>query len=320
MDALFPPIEPYATHRVPVDGLHTLYVEECGNPQGAPVVFLHGGPGGGISPLHRRFFDPAAYRIVLFDQRGAGKSTPYAEMQANSPAHLVADIEHLRMHLGIERWHVFGGSWGSTLALAYAISHADRILSLILRGIFMIRTSELQWFYHDNRHMRPDAWETLAEILSPAQRTSGKAVIEAYLDMLENPNPAIHMDAARRWVDYETVCSNLLPKAPSGEDLKLHDEDDSPLAMARTEAHFFARHLFTPDDWILQSVNRFRHIPGVIVQGQYDLVCPPVSAWELHRAWPESKLVMVPDGGHSALEPGISRALVAATEQMKGMR
>ena len=321
MPDLFPPIEPYRTGFLPVDGLHTLHWEECGNPHGTPVVYLHGGPGGGICPAHRRLFDPTAWRIVLLDQRGAGRSTPYAETHANSPAHLVSDIEHLRQHLGIERWHVAGGSWGSTLALLYAGAHPGRILSLVLRGIFLMRRREIAWFLGGLREIRPEAWEAFAALIPVEERGDRwEDFLAAYLRLLENPDPSVHLAAARAWVDYEVGCSTLLPAEAPDAPPPLTKEVDSPLAMARLEAHFFARHLFTPDDHILRSVPSFHHIPAVIVQGRYDLVCPFVSAWELAQAWPEAELVVINDAGHSTMEPGIRAAFVAATERFKGLR
>lgn len=318
-DILFPPIAPYRTGTLPVDGMHTLYYEESGNPDGTPVIFLHGGPGGGISPVYARLFDPRAWRIITYDQRGSGRSTPYGETAANSPAHLVADLEHLRLHLGIERWHVSGGSWGSTLALLYATAHADRILSLTLRSIFLMRQSEIDWFLYGMRSIRPDAWAEFVEIIPDDRRDD---LLNAYLELLENPDPSMHAEAARRWSHYETVCATLLPKEgiSAGATSTTPKPVDSSLSMARFEAHYFARHKFMPDDFILQSVSRFRQIPAVIVQGQYDLICPYISAWELHQAWPEAELVTIPDAGHSIMEPGITAALIEAHERVKHIR
>lgn len=314
MRELFPPLLPYVAGRLQVDSLHNLYYEEAGNPQGTPVLFLHGGPGAGLSPTYRRFFDPDAWRIILLDQRGAGQSTPLAEVQANSPAHLVSDLEHLRMHLGIERWHVFGGSWGSTLALSYAIAHPQRIIGMILRGIFMMRASEIEWFMYGIRHIRPDAWHYFSEIV-PAERRH--ELLPAYVDMLESSDPSVYMEAARRWCAYEIACSNLIPPTKA-TDLQL--DMNLCLPMARLEASYFHRHRFTPDDWILREVDRYRHIPTTIIQGQYDLICPMTSAWELHQVWGEAELIIVPDAGHSALEPGTRSALINATEHYKYMR
>lgn len=316
-DALFPELSPYRTHALPVDGLHTLNVEEYGNPDGTPVVYLHGGPGGGISLVYARLFDPRAYRIILFDQRGCGRSTPYGETSANSPAHLVVDIEHIRLHLGLERWHIAGGSWGSTLALLYGIAYPERILSLTLRGIFLMRGSEIDWFLYGLQQMRPEAHADFTAIIPEDERHD---LLAAYLKLLEHPDPTVHMEAGRRWSHYETVCSTLLPKVSASATSTTPKDVDSSLSMARLEAHYFARHRFLPDDFILRNVDRLRNIPAVIVQGQYDLICPPTSAWELHQVWPEAELQMIPDAGHSLMESGITAALLAAAERFKAIR
>jgi len=310
---LFPAIEPHRTGFLPVDSAHTLYYEESGNPRGTPVVFLHGGPGVGLLPHYRRLFDPAIWRIIGFDQRGCGQSTPFAEVTANSPAHLVSDIEHLRLHLGIERWHVLGGSWGSTLALMYAIAHPDRILSLTLRGIFLMRAHEIDWFLYGIRAMRPEAWDDFTALI-PTERHSD--LLDAYLEQLMDPEPSVHAEAARRWGRYEDTCSQLVP-TPA---LMLKSDDRLNLSRARLGAYYFKHHQFTPDDWLLRDVARYRGIPGTIIQGAYDLICPPASAHDLHQAWPEAEYIVVPDAGHSALETGITRALVTATERFKHIR
>ncbi|HZH29023.1 MAG TPA: prolyl aminopeptidase [Azospirillaceae bacterium] len=311
---LFPPIEPYETGLLKVDPIHTLYWEQCGNPAGVPVVFLHGGPGAGASPAHRRFFDPAHYRIVILDQRGAGRSTPLGETRANTIWDLVADLERLRTHLGIGRWHVFGGSWGSTLALAYAQTHPDRVIGLIVRGIFLMRRMEIDWFLHGARMVFPDAWERFAGFLPPEERGD---LLEGYWRRLNDPDPAVQAEAAKIWSIYEGTCSTLLPNpdmvAASGEDVLA-------LGLARLEAHYFRNNLFDPDDLLLRNVDRIRRTPGIIIQGRYDVVCPAISAWELHRRWPEAEFQMVPDAGHAAMDPGIRAALVAATERFKVLR
>jgi len=314
MADLFPSTEPYKTGFLPVDGMHTLYYEESGNPKGTPVVFLHGGPGVGLYPAYRRFFDPVHWRIIGLDQRGSGQSTPYAEVVANSPAHLVSDIEHLRLHLGIERWHVLGGSWGSTLALAYAIAAPERILSLTLRGIFLMRASEVDWFMYGLRAMRPDAWEQFTALIPPERHND---LLDAYLEQLLSPDPTVHMEAARRWFKYEAGCSTLLEPKNLGMPI---DDDRLALAVSRLGAYYFKHHQFSPDDWLLREVDKFRHIPAVIVQGQYDLICPPTSAYELHKAWPEAEYILVRDAGHSATETGIAKALIEATERFKHIR
>ncbi len=284
-----------------MDDLHTLYWEECGNPAGTPVLFLHGGPGAGCSPEHRRFFDPQYYRIVLFDQRGAGRSTPYGETTDNSTAHLVADIEVLRKMLDIPVWHVFGGSWGSTLALAYAQAHPQPCLSLTLRGIFLLRASEVEWFTHGLRYFAPQAWQEFVGFLPEPLRGD---ICNGYWTQLNHPDPEIRLAAANSWAMYEARSVSLRANpAPSGA-------GHSAVSLARLEVHYMRSNRFVPDDALLRGVDRIRHIPCVIVQGKYDLLCPPITAVALHNAWPEAALVIVEDAGHSAFEPGIRSALV----------
>ncbi len=304
-------IEPYESGLLPLDGPHRMYWEQSGNPKGAPVVFLHGGPGAGASATHRRFFDPAHYRAVIFDQRGAGRSTPLGELADNTTPHLVADIETLRTHLGIERWIVFGGSWGSTLALAYAEAHPARVRALALRGIFLCRRREIDWFLYGMRGFAPEAWRTFAEFLPAAERGD---LLAAYHRRLVDPDPAVHMPAARAWSVYEGTCCTLLP---SPETVQSFAEDRMALGLARMEAHYFKNDIFLPENALLANVGRIRHIPAAIVQGRYDLVCPIVTADELARAWPEADYTIVPDAGHSALEPGIRAALIATMEKFK---
>lgn len=308
---LFPPIEPYETGTMPVDDIHTIYWEQSGNPHGVPVVFLHGGPGAGASATHRRFFDPSHYRIVVLDQRGAGRSTPLGETRRNTTGLLVEDLERLRTRLGIDRWHVFGGSWGSTLALAYAESHPERCLALVLRGIFLMRRREIDWFLYSMRVIHPEAWERFAGFVPAEERGD---LLEAYHRLLNSDDPAVRMAAARTWSIYEGACSTLLP---SPELVSISGEDNHALSLARIEAHYFRDGLFEPEDRLLRDIDRIRHIPAVIIQGRYDIVCPIVTADELRRAWPEAEYVVVPDGGHSAMEPGVRAALVAATERFK---
>ena len=310
---LFPSIDPYQTGLLQVDAIHTLYWEQSGNPRGVPVVFLHGGPGAGASPTHRRFFDPTYYRIIILDQRGAGRSTPLGEIRDNTTDHLIADLEQLRTELDINRWHVFGGSWGSTLALAYAQAHPDRCLGLILRGIFLMRRSEIDWFLYQMRTIYPEAWTNFANFLPRDERGD---LLESYYRRLTGSDPATRMAAARVWSVYEGACSTLLP---SPELLSASGEDTHALGLARIEAHYFRNNLFVPETRLLDQVDRIRHIPAVIVQGRYDIVCPIVTADELHRAWPEASYVVVPDAGHSAMEPGIRAALVAATEKFRNL-
>jgi proline iminopeptidase len=311
---LFPPIEPFETGSLQVDAIHTIYWEQSGNPRGVPVVFLHGGPGAGSSPTHRRFFDPTHYRIVILDQRGAGRSTPLGEIRENTTDHLVADLERLRARLGIARWVVFGGSWGSTLALAYGQAHPDRVLALILRGIFLMRRAEIHWFLYDMRTIFPDAWERFASHVTVGER---RDLLEAYWRRLTDPDPAVHLAAAKAWSIYEGTCSTLMP---SPELVAASGEDVHALGLARIEAHYFRNNLFTPEDRLLRDVGKLHAIPTVIVQGRYDTVCPMSTAWDLHRAWPDAEFRIVPDAGHSAMEPGIRGALVAATERFRHLR
>ncbi|HEX6441602.1 MAG TPA: prolyl aminopeptidase [Stellaceae bacterium] len=311
---LFPPIEPYRTGRLKLDQRHTMYWEESGNPGGEPVLFLHGGPGAGATPVHRRFFDPAHWRIVIFDQRGAGRSTPLGEIRDNTPEHLVADIERLRHELRISEWLLFGGSWGSTLALHYAETHPERVAGLILRGIFLCRKAEVDWFLHGVRTVFPEAWRAFAGFLPEAER---KDLLAGYYRRLIDPDPRIHMPAARAWSVYEGACSTLLPNP---ETVAAFGEDRLALGLARIEAHYFNHHLFPPEHDLIDRIDGIRHLPATIVQGRYDMVCPIRSADELSRAWPEAEYVIVRDAGHSAMEPGIREQLVLATERKKRRR
>ncbi len=311
MHQLYPPIDPYHTEYLPVSERHQLYLEEVGNSQGKPVVFLHGGPGGGINPVYRQFFDPQAWRVILFDQRGCGRSRPHAELQDNTTWALVNDIEKIRAHLGIDRWTVFGGSWGSTLALAYAQTYPDRCAGLILRGIFTLRQREIRWFYQEGAsYLYPDAWE---HYLAPIPMDERHDLIAAYYRRLTSEDAAIRLAAAQAWSVWEASTSKLI----QDPDLMAYfGEDEFALAFARIECHYFINGgFFEQDDQLLRQVDRIRHIPGVIVQGRYDVVCPAATAWELHRAWPEAKFVMVQNAGHSAMEPGITKALLDATDQ-----
>ncbi len=308
---LYPALEPYREGTLDVPGGHRLHFEENGNPDGKPVVFLHGGPGGGTTPNQRQFFDPRRYRIVLFDQRGCGRSVPHASLEANTTWDLVADVERLREHLRIERWQVFGGSWGSTLALAYAQKHPERVTELVLRGIFLLRRREIDWFYqHGASVIYPDAWEAYVSHVPEGERGD---LVAAYHRRLTADDPAVRLAAARCWSGWEGATSRLVPD----RDLVSHMEEDAvALAMARIECHYFVHHgWFDADDQLLRDIRRIREIPAVIVQGRYDVVCPLDSAWALHRAWPEADFVITPDAGHSAFEHPNSRALVAATDR-----
>jgi proline iminopeptidase len=310
MKTFYDAIEPYDQGMLPVSPIHTIYYEQCGNPEGQPVVFLHGGPGGGLSPEYRRFFDPAAYRIVLFEQRGSGRSTPHANLEDNTTWHLVADIESLREHLGIESWMVFGGSWGSTLALAYAQAHPQRARSLVLRGIFLCRPKEISWFYQEGASaIFPDVWENYLRVIPEAERGD---MLGAYHRRLTGEDEAVRLEAARAWSIWEASTSKLF----QDPDLIEHFEDaHTALAFARIECHYFMNNaFFDSDNYLIENIEKIRHIPTVIVQGRYDVVCPMMSAWELHGAWPEAELRVIPDAGHSATEPGIIAALVDATD------
>lgn len=347
---LYPSIEPYRTGRLPVDDLHTIYWEECGNPSGVPVLFLHGGPGAGCSPEHRRFFDPQYYRIVLFDQRGAGRSTPHGETRNNTTAHLVKDIEALREMLKISQWHVFGGSWGSTLALAYAETHPAACLSLTLRGIFLLQAYEVDWFVHGMRYFAPQAWKEFVEFLPESLRGD---LCDGYWTQLNHELPEIRAAAANSWAGYEAKSVSLRSGSPStgaggsgaaggsggsssgslggsgghggsggsklvaGSGAISNTASPSAVGLARLEVHYMRSNQFVPDDALLRGVERVRHIPCAIVQGKYDLLCPPITAAALHAAWPESTLHIIEDAGHSAFEPGIRAALVTI---MDGLR
>ena len=311
MHELFPELNPHCSGMLTLDALHAMYWEECGNPLGIPVVFLHGGPGAGSTAAHRRFFDPEAYRIVVLDQRGAGRSTPLGELRDNTTPQLIADLERLREHLKIERWLVFGGSWGSTLALAYAEAHPERCLGLVLRGIFLCRKSEIDWFLYGLRSIFPEAWRKLADMLSPEEQGD---LLSNYHRRLVNPDPAVHMPAARAWSVYEGSCSTLMP---SPDTLAYFSGDVVALGLARIEAHYFVNNIFLPENSLLERVGSLARIPAIIVQGRYDMVCPLVTAHELASAWPQAVYKVIPDAGHSVWEPGILDALVEATECFK---
>ena len=309
----YPPCEPYARGRLRVSPVHEIYYEECGNPAGKPAVVLHGGPGGGISPFLRQMHDPAGYRMVVFDQRGCGQSTPHAELAENTTWDLVADMERLRQHLGIDRWQVVGGSWGSTLALAYAETHPDRVTELILRGIFTVRRSEVQWFYQRGADaLFPDAWETFVAPIPPDERHD---LIAAYHRRLTGEDEAVQLACARAWSQWEGATLSLLPDAKRVSDF---GQDRFALAFARIECHYFHnRGFFTTDDQLLAGAHRLGSIPGTIIQGRYDVVTPMETAFALHRAWPGAEFVVVPDAGHTAAEPGIADAIVRATDRFR---
>ncbi|MGZ8273145.1 MAG: prolyl aminopeptidase [Burkholderiaceae bacterium] len=306
---LHPQVEPHDSGMLPLDAVHTMYWEITGKPDGVPVLFLHGGPGGGSSPEHRRFFDPSFFRAVLFDQRGAGASTPVGETSGNTTQQLIADIERLREYLGIERWLVFGGSWGSTLGLAYGQAHPDRCLGMVLRGIFLGRPSEIEWFLYGLKNVFPEAWHKFAGMLPETER---KDLLRGYLKRLFDPNPRVHLPYARAWSEYEGTCSTLLPNP----ELVRHFADEA-LGLARLEAHYFAHQCFLGPNELLNRIDRIRHLPAAIIQARYDMVCPIVNADELARAWPSARYVVVPDAGHSVWEPSVRAAVLAELEHMK---
>ena len=308
---LYPPIEPYASGMLELDRPHEMYWEQSGSPDGAPVLFLHGGPGAGATATHRRFFDPDAYRIVIFDQRGAGRSTPRGALDGNTTGDLVRDIAALGDFLGIERFLLFGGSWGSTLALAFAEAHPERCLGLVLRGVFLGRPQEIDWYLYGLRTVFPEAWNDFASALGEGERCD---ILRNYHRRLLDPDPATHMPAARAWSRYEGACSTMLP---SPETVAAFGEEEMAYALARIETHYFVNGNFMNDNQILDNLDRILHLRCRIVQGRYDMICPMTTAHELHRAWPTSEMVVVPDGGHSAMDPGIRAALMRATEDWK---
>ncbi len=311
MKQLYPKIEPYNQFDLKVSDLHTIHIEESGNINGKPVIFLHGGPGGGIEPIYRQYFDPEKWRIIVFDQRGCGQSTPHAELRENTTWDLVADIEKIREHLEVEKWVVFGGSWGSTLSLSYAITHPDRCKALVLRGIFMIRKKEINWFYQDGTsNIYPDAWE---HYLRPIPEDERHDLVAAYYKRLTSNDDSVRIEAAKAWSIWEASTSKLIQSEES-----IHAFEDAKVAeaFARIECHYFTnRGFFDTDEWLLENVDKIRHIPTVIVQGRYDVVCPMISAWEQHRDFPEADFEIVQDAGHSMTEKGIAAKLVEYTDK-----
>jgi len=310
---LFPEIESYDSGMLSLDALHTMYWEQSGNPSGVPILFLHGGPGAGSASAHRRFFDPVHYRIVIFDQRGSGRSMPLGEIRDNTTPHLIHDIETLRQHLGIDQWLIFGGSWGSTLALAYGEVHPNRCLGFILRGIFLCRKQEIEWFLYGLRNFFPEAWNNFVSLLLPTEREN---ILSAYYQRLLNSDPTVHMPAARAWGAYEGSCSTLLP---SPETVNYFSGDIVALGLARMEAHYFSHDIFLPENSLLDNVKKLHHIPATIVQGRYDAVCPIISADDLHQAWPQAEYIIIEDAGHSVWEPGIRATLIKTTEKFKAI-
>jgi proline iminopeptidase len=308
---LFPPIEPYAHGMLKVDDIHTLYWEQCGNPDGVPVLFLHGGPGSGATTTHRRFFDPEHYRIVLFDQRGAGRSTPLGEIRDNTTPLLVKDIERLREMLGIGEWLVFGGSWGSTLALAYGEAHPERCTGFVLRGIFLCTRAEIDWFMNGIRWFYPELHK---KFIAPIPQAERRDLLRAYCERLFSDDPEVYLPVARTWAEYEAGCLFLRPDPDA---VTQFGSQNVSVGLARLEAHYFSHDGFFFDDQLIRNVDRISHLPAVIVQGRYDIVCPLLSAYRLHEAWPEARFHIIADAGHAATEPGTAAALIAATEQFR---
>lgn len=306
---LFPPFEPHATGMLAVGDGHSLYWEVSGNPEGPVALFVHGGPGAGTAPAYRRFFDPAFWRIILFDQRGSGRSRPHASAEANTTAHLVADMETLRIHLGVETWLLFGGSWGSTLALAYGEAHPERCTGFVMRGVFLFRPDEVEWFMSGMGRFFPEAHRRFMALLPEPERANP---LDSYVRRLFHPDPAVHLPAARAWCGYEEACARLLPRDENAE-----WDGPSALSLSRMEAHYMIHAGFMRPNQLLDELGRIRHLPASIVQGRYDMVCPPAAAADLARLWPGCDLHMVPDAGHSAMEPGIRAGLVDAVERMK---
>ncbi len=313
-DTLFPEIEPYKTGYINLDGLHQMYWEESGNPKGVPVLVLHGGPGAGSSPSMRRFFDPSHYRIIIYDQRGAGKSLPLGELKDNTTPHLVADIEILRVHLGIKQWYVFGGSWGTTLAIAYGEAHPEKCLGFILRGIFLCRRSELEWVLWDAKTFFPEEFRKFVAPLKQEERKDWRTLLEAYYKRLTDPDPQLCLEAAKIWSAYEGSMATLLQN-PGVIDQFVQDK--VAFGLARIEAHYFLNDIFLPENDLLNKIDRIRHIPGIIIHGRYDVVCPIISADDVVQKWPEVDYRIIPDAGHSTAEPGIQRELVKAMEEFK---
>lgn len=308
---LFPSITPYSSGYLAVDEPHEIYWEQSGNPDGVPIVFFHGGPGAGCAPIHRQFFDPNHYRIILFDQRGAGRSSPHACLIDNTTEALIRDAEQLREHLSIDKWHIFGGSWGSTLALTYAAEHSEKCLSLILRGIFLMEQDGIDWLLYHNKNVFPEAWEQFSSIIPKDEQSD---LLTAYHKRLNSDDKAIQLEAAMSWSLYESACASLIPNY---EIITTDEQKAQAIAISVIECHYFYNQLINPEESILHKIDKFRHIPATIIQGRYDMICPIASAHRLHNAWPEADYIVVPNGGHSALDPAIRSRLIKATENIK---
>lgn len=311
---LFPPISPYSTGFLEVDDIHSLYWEQSGNPDGVPILLLHGGPGAGSTPAHRRFFDPDYYRIIIFDQRGAGRSSPLGCLEDNTLAFLIDDIESLRKRLNIERWHLFGGSWGSTLVLAYAQTHPQRCISLIMRGIFLMTQSEIDWFLYGMKMIFPEAWEQFAAVI-PEDRQDD--LLSAYHELLTSPDDTKRMEAAIAWSLYETACSSLYPNY---ETITTDEQKAQAQALARIESHYFLHNVISDDNALTKGIDKIRSIPSTIIHGRYDVICPIHTAYHLHSLWPEADYIVVPDSGHSSLDDGVRSRLIEATENAKNLK
>ncbi|PCH99238.1 MAG: prolyl aminopeptidase [Alphaproteobacteria bacterium] len=307
---LYPEIKPYATGYLEVDDIHTIYWEQCGNPDGVPVVVLHGGPGQGASHDMRRFFDPDFYRIVIFDQRGCGRSQPLGEVENNTPSHLVSDIEILRQTLKIGKWHVFGGSWGAVLALLYASEHPEACASLIVRSVSLFTPKDIDWFINGMRRVFPEVWDRF-------QKKRGEDLLKNYNVALASEDEEKRINAALQWVDYEGACATLYPQFRT---ITTKDQKNTAWVLARLEAHYYLHHVFTDESVILDKVENFRHVPGVIIHGRYDMITPLESAYKLHKKWPEADYIVVPDGGHSSLDPAIRDRLLMATDNARSIR
>ena len=308
---LFPSLAPYSSGFLCADTTHNVYWEQSGNPDGVPILLLHGGPGAGATPTHRRFFDPDHYRIIIFDQRGAGRSHPLGSLENNTTQHLIDDIEALRQHLRVERWHLFGGSWGSTLALRYSLQHSEKVISMILRGIFLCEQEEVDWFLHGMQKTFPEAWEQFAGFIPEDEQGT---LLDSYYERLTSPDEDVQTEAAIRWSLYEGACSSLLPNY---ETITTPEQKMQALALARLEAHYFKNEITSPENSILKQIDRLRTIPTTIIQGRYDMICPMQTAHKLHQAWPEADYIVVPDSGHSALDPSLRSRLIEATEHAK---
>ncbi|AIK97175.1 prolyl aminopeptidase [Candidatus Odyssella acanthamoebae] len=308
---LYPTITPTHSGHLKLDDLHSLYWEESGNPEGIPVIFIHGGPGAGASESSRRFFDPSFYRIILYDQRGSGRSLPLGETRNNTTPHLIQDLETLRDYLQVDKWLLFGGSWGSTLSIAYAEHHPARCLGLVLRGLFLCRPSEIDWFLYGMKTIFPEAWQEFSGYIPASERSD---LLKAYHGRLLDPNPAIHMPAALAWSKYEGACSSLMPNEDT---LNSFLDPVVALGLARMEAHYFSNNIFLPDNFLLENLYRIQQLPIIMVQGRYDIACPIVTADEVAKHLPEAEYNIIPDAGHSAFDPSLCRELVKACEKMK---